>query len=190
MIKAIIFDFFGVFTTDTWKVFCAGLPPEANLERARELNRMYDARLITHDDFVQQVIAATGATAQEIAGAQLGGAVIDTGLIDYIRELKKNYKIAILSNVGTNQIRDKLLSKEEQELIDVFIFSYEVGMVKPDPGIYQIALEKLGVEPNECIFTDDGERNVEAAEALGIKAFLYTDFIQFKHDLQSVIAED
>jgi len=190
MIKAIIFDFFGVFTTDTWKVFCGNLPPQADIERARELNRMYDAKLIAHTRFVKEVIEATGASVEEIEAAQLGGIVIDQNLIAYIKELKKKYKIAILSNVGTNQIRDNLLSEEEQKLIDVFVFSYEVGVVKPDPKIYQTATEKLGLESHQCVFTDDGQHNVDAAIALGMKGILYQDFRQFKQDLNKILAAD
>lgn len=189
MIKAIIFDFFGVFTTDTWKVFCSGLPPEADLERARELNRLYDAKLIKHEDFVREVMAATKATAEEIEAAQLGGTVIDHNLIAYIRQLKQRYITAIVSNVGTNQVREKLLTPEQQTLIDHFVFSYEVGVVKPYPEIYQIAIERVGVKPEECVFTDDGPHNVAAAVEAGMQGIVYEDFGQFRQDLENILQQ-
>jgi putative hydrolase of the HAD superfamily len=148
---------------------------------------MYDAKLISHEEFIKEVMGATGATTKRIEEAQRGGMVIDQKLIALISELKKTYKTAILSNVGTNQILDNLLSAEEQTLFDAFIFSYQVGVIKPDPKIYKIALEKLGIEPQEAVFTDDVPRNVEAAKALGIQGIVYEDSHQFKQALEQVL---
>jgi putative hydrolase of the HAD superfamily len=61
------------------------------------------------------------------------------------------------------------------ELFDVVVDSSEVGMRKPDPGIYLLTCRKLGVGPEECIFVDDLECNVVAAAALGMETILCDD---------------
>ncbi|HEY7431537.1 MAG TPA: HAD-IA family hydrolase, partial [Streptosporangiaceae bacterium] len=73
------------------------------------------------------------------------------------------------------------------ERADVFIYSHEVGFTKPDPCIYQLAWQRLGVQPHELIFLDDVQRNVAAARALGIHAILYTSTAQSIADIQSCL---
>jgi putative hydrolase of the HAD superfamily len=61
------------------------------------------------------------------------------------------------------------------ELFDVVLDSSEVGLRKPDPAIYRLACERLGVPPGECLFVDDMECNVAAARGLGMEALLCGD---------------
>jgi HAD superfamily hydrolase (TIGR01509 family) len=58
---------------------------------------------------------------------------------------------------------------------DDFVLSCEVGAIKPEPAIYEAALERIACAPSECFYTDDVERNVEAARAFGLRAHVYTD---------------
>jgi len=109
-------------------------------------------------------------------------------LVEYILELKKKYKIGMISNVATNWVRDYLLTEEEQKLFDVMIFSFEVGTTKPDPRIYEDTIQKLSVEAKECVFIDDVERYCEGARAVGMQAILYEDFDQMKIDLEKLLS--
>jgi HAD superfamily hydrolase (TIGR01509 family) len=61
--------------------------------------------------------------------------------------------------------------------------------MKPDPEIYIMTAEKLGVEPSECIFTDDSPRYCEAAEAVGMKAVHYRTLDQFKRELEQLLSQ-
>jgi putative hydrolase of the HAD superfamily len=61
------------------------------------------------------------------------------------------------------------------ELFDVVLDSSEVGLRKPDPAIYRLACERLGLAPAECLFVDDLECNVAAARGLGMEALLCDD---------------
>ncbi len=81
---------------------------------------------------------------------------------------------AILSNLG-----DTVLQAMERECdwlarFDVLVWSYQLQMAKPDAAIYRYALEKLGTRPEETLFIDDRQENVEAAAALGMKAMIFT----------------
>jgi epoxide hydrolase-like predicted phosphatase len=57
--------------------------------------------------------------------------------------------------------------------VDFIIYSHEVGLAKPDPRIYALTSQRLGVQPQEIVFLDDVERNVAAAAAYGFHAILY-----------------
>ncbi len=93
--------------------------------------------------------------------------------IAVLQELKKKYKIAILSNTTNISMKQMFEKFPLNELADEIILSYEVGIQKPDPRIYAIALEKLGVSKDEVIMVGDSLRlDVESAEAFGIKGIL------------------
>lgn len=95
----------------------------------------------------------------------------------------RGFLTAILSNIG-----DTVQQAMERELkwlsrFDVLVWSYQLRMAKPDPAIYRYTLEKLGTKPEEALFIDDRQANVEAAAALGIKALLFTTVVQLRADL-------
>lgn len=185
MIKAIIFDCFGVLTADLWKEFVATLP-ESQVEDARALNRALDSGLISHAEFYKQISELTGRAPREVEKVTNSTMHKNMQLLDYITELKNNYKIGLLSNVSSDWL-ETFLTPQEHALFDSMVLSFEVGVIKPDPRIYQIAAEKLGVEPSEVVFIDDGEGNCEGAESVGMKSILYHDFRQLKADLEQLL---
>jgi HAD superfamily hydrolase (TIGR01509 family) len=70
------------------------------------------------------------------------------------------------------------------------IISAEVGLAKPDPRIYQLALERLGVDPPEAVFVDDFLRNVEAARAAGLHAVHFKGPEQARAELEQLLAQE
>lgn len=91
-------------------------------------------------------------------------------LFAYIRDdLKPHYKIGMISNAGADWLHE-LFEPWQVELFDDTILSFEVGIVKPDPAIYEMAATRLGVTPEECIFVDDIEQFCTVAADLGMKA--------------------
>lgn len=190
MIKAVIFDCFGVLTADKWREFVDNLPPEANISRARELNHQYDAGLIDLGQFMDQVEEATGHRPEQIERLLDNETVKNDALIDYIRELKPNYKIGLLSNIATDWITAKFLTQEEAQLFDGMVFSYMAGTTKPDPEIYKLICNKLDVDPQNVVFIDDVEDYCEAAKQLGISAVHYTGFNQMKSELEPILNQE
>jgi epoxide hydrolase-like predicted phosphatase len=74
------------------------------------------------------------------------------------------------------------------ELFDVVVDSSEEGVRKPDPRIFELTLERLGVEAARSIFLDDFAGNVTAAEALGIKGILVgSDQVEAVAELESLL---
>ena len=90
---------------------------------------------------------------------------------------------AILSNMGDNVLANLEREFDWIHRFDVLIWSYQWQMAKPDPAIYRLVLDKLNVRPEESLFLDDKLLNVEAAQALGMKAIQFTTIDHLRKDL-------
>ena len=187
MIKAIIFDCFGVLTSDLWKEFCAGLPAGVNVDRARELNRQYDAAVISRKEFFDQVHVVTGHRPPEVESLLGETATKNKHLLEYIKKLKKTYKIGLLSNVGSNWITDEFLNEDERLLFDDIIFSHSVLLAKPDPEIFHLAAERIGSAEENIVFIDDSEGHCLSAQSTGMQAIVYKDFVDMKRQLEQLL---
>ena len=87
-------------------------------------------------------------------------------------KLKKNYKIAILSDQWYLS-KDVFVKKKNMEKFDQVIISCDVGMRKPGLKIYQLLIKKLKLKPAEIVFIDNREFNLKPAEKLGMKTILF-----------------
>jgi epoxide hydrolase-like predicted phosphatase len=74
------------------------------------------------------------------------------------------------------------------DLVDVLVYSHEIGVAKPDPRAYEITCERLGVSPDEVAFLDDVEAAVDGARAVGMQAVHYRDNAQAIGELENLIA--
>jgi epoxide hydrolase-like predicted phosphatase len=115
-----------------------------------------------------------------------GGDVLDTRLVDFIRGLKPRYKIGVISNAWS-QIADSLVEWGIDDAFDEVIGSGDVGIMKPDPRIYQIALEHLDVAPEESVFVDDFIENIQAANRLGIHGVHFQNRGQTIQELEKLL---
>lgn len=70
---------------------------------------------------------------------------------------------------------------------DVLILSHELGVIKPDPMIYEIALQKVGDRAERCIFIDDVEGNLPPASKLGMKTIHHKDFNSTINELEKLL---
>lgn len=96
-------------------------------------------------------------------------------VIDTICKLRaKGKKIALLSNTEIPTAH-YFPTTPYAHLFDVTVFSCVEKIAKPDPRIYEISLQKLGVSPSETVFIDDNKQNVEAAEKLGMTGIVFDD---------------
>ena len=93
--------------------------------------------------------------------------------LQLVRDLQSAYKLSILSNADLS-LRGRLEGDIGiHHLFDDVVCSAEVGMAKPEIGIYTLAAERLGLEPGDCVFVDDLDTNVEAARQVGMRAVLF-----------------
>lgn len=124
---------------------------------------------------------------QEFQDLFWGGDSIDQQLVATIRGLKPAYKTGLLSNNWPNLRR---LIKDRWKIGDAFddlVISAEVGLMKPDPRIYQLAMERLDVQPAQAIFVDDFPENIQAAQQAGWHTILFQNPDQARSDLNSLL---
>lgn len=188
MIRAIIFDNFGVLTTDMWRAFVETLPEDLR-DIARQINRERDSGVITDEEFTEQIEQLTGRLPQETENLNPTQLTKNVALLDYIRDLKPHYKIGMISNISSNWIREEFLTLDEQSLFDDMVFSFEVKITKPDPRIYHLACERLGVAPEEVIIVDDIESYCQAARDEGMQAVHFEDNDQLKREISQLLSQ-
>jgi len=116
-----------------------------------------------------------------------GGAVINQPLLEFIAQLKKSYKIALLSNTGSSRISDFLTPAQQGQYFDVIVTSQESGYLKPDAEAYLITARRLGVAPQECIMIDDISSHCQGARTAGMKAIQYISFKQLQEELNRLL---
>lgn len=191
MIKAIIFDCFGVLATDELLPFIAehfGNKP-AVLEEARKLTRSVSAGLETHETMIRRLAEMAGIP-EAAARSRIENNVANDALFAYIAlALKPKYKIGFLSNAGRNWLAG-MFGPEQVALLDAVVLSHEIGYVKPDAQAYEITADKLGVRLDECVMVDDREWYCEGARAVGMRAVQYRSVRQLKQDLAKELTED
>jgi FMN phosphatase YigB (HAD superfamily) len=112
----------------------------------------------------------------------------NTELIEYARRLRPQYRTGILSNSFVGAREREQAAYGFEDLVDEIIYSHECGLSKPDPAIYALTCERLRVAPQEIIFLDDYEPNVEGARQVGIHAVLYKDNAQAVRDIEVLLA--
>jgi epoxide hydrolase-like predicted phosphatase len=93
---------------------------------------------------------------------------LDAELVQFMRDLRPRCKTGLLSNAWPDARRVLSVKFGLGDAVDVMILSAEVGCAKPDARIYQIAVERLGVQWEEAVFVDDVAENVASAQALGM----------------------
>jgi HAD superfamily hydrolase (TIGR01509 family) len=111
---------------------------------------------------------------QSIRKEFFDGDVLDRSLIQLMRDLRVKYKIGLISNAW-NDLRDYIVRQKFADVFDTMIISAEVGVVKPDAKIFQIALDQLQIQAKEAMFVDDFKVNIEGCEKVGMKGFLFKD---------------
>ena len=114
---------------------------------------------------------------------------IDYDLINFIRQLKPSSTTGLLSNAWSDMRWILTKSKPCIDAFHISVFSYEVGLAKPDPEIYTYILRLCGMEPEEAIFIDDVQGNIDAANDLGIHGIHFTDPRQAMRDVSILLGD-
>jgi len=198
MIKAIIFDFGNVichFTNDILRQRIAKISGKTPEEIKKlvykdfDITKRYESGQITSEEFYKELSGICGINVpyQELKTIYSQDKFSRvSGAKELIEKLRKNYKVSLLSNTSEWDWDYMIQVAPEILTLDTITKSYEVGAVKPSPIIYEDALRKLNLRPEECVYTDDIEEYVEAAKSLGFKAFQFTTAEKFEEDLKSI----
>lgn len=113
--------------------------------------------------------------------------VANTELIEYARALRPAYRTGILSNsfVGAREREHREYGLGD--LVDVLIYSHEVGMNKPDPALWELTCRRLDVAPGELVFLDNAPHLVRSAREFGIGAVLFENTAQAVADIDALL---
>lgn len=122
----------------------------------------------------------------ELQQAFWGGDRLDHDLVQYIRGLRPRLRTALLSNAFAD-LRSALERWGIADAFDQVIISAEVGLMKPDLRIFELALRRLEVSPSEAVFIDDFELNVRAAQAAGLAAIRFRTPAQVRAELEAML---
>jgi len=183
--KAIIFDFFDVIHSDPFHAWMVahGLTREG--EQAA-VSKDVDSGHITMQQFYERLGHITSQTGAEVEAEFTQSMRVDQEVVALIGELQSQFTIAVVSNAESDFLRQLIKEHNLEPLFEHIVISSEVGYPKPSPEIFQHALERLQISPEEAIFIDDNPDNVTAAEQLGITSICHTDATSLRRSLAAL----
>jgi putative hydrolase of the HAD superfamily len=114
------------------------------------------------------------------------GDVVDREIVDFLRSLRPHYQVGLISNAWPD-LRDYISKQKFEDAFDHMVISAEVGVVKPDAKIFEIALEQAGVSPSEAVFVDDFIENIEGCQAVGMHGIHFRNPKQAMDELKQVL---
>ncbi|MBQ8104688.1 MULTISPECIES: HAD-IA family hydrolase [unclassified Afipia] len=203
MIEAVIWDFGGVLTTSPFEAFARfererGLPLDI-IRRTNAANHFENAwakferaevDLATFDELFAAESLALGAEVRGRDVVPLLSGDPRPEMVEALRRIKQRFKTGcITNNLPANAIGSSggraLYVAETMALFDHVIESAKIGLRKPDPRIYQMMVEALGVDPNRCVYLDDLGVNLKPAREMGMTTIKVIDAPQAIRDLQA-----
>jgi putative hydrolase of the HAD superfamily len=175
----LILDFFGVLTSNmvevtTQFVLREKLHPSAFLRawsdpRGQELYRALELGEIDQTAWNTGFAQLIGAEPQNLMERMFWELYPAYDLLRVVREARSaGVRTAVVSNSMGRAPFDPYAQFDLRGTFDVVVLSEERGVRKPDPAIFALALEELGVAGSECVFADDSEENLPPAAALGM----------------------
>ncbi len=114
---------------------------------------------------------------------------LDITLVRFVQSLRPRYKIGVLSNAWSDARSFHNAKFKMNTWVDAAVYSAEVKLLKPDPRIYRIVLDQLGLPAGACVFVDDKPANVQAAQALGMKGVVCRETQQTIDAIRAALGE-
>lgn len=200
-IRALVFDIGGVLELtpptgwiEKWEAQL-GLQPGEMGQRLSDVFRAGAIGQISEADVVVAVGARLGLDQanvdrfmDDLWTEYLG--TLNVELDAYFRSLRPRYRTAIISNSFVGAREREQARYRLEEACDFIIYSHEVGIEKPDPRIFQMTWERLGVQLNEVVFLDDYEPHVRAARRIGIHGIVFRTTAQAIADIDALLSSE
>ena len=198
MIKTVIFDIGNVLTDFSWQEMYKekGLGGET-FERVAKATVQspywceLDRGVMTFSEVMEKFVSLDKEMEDEIRRVLADTHGIVTGrayATPWVCSLKEQgLKVYVLSNFSEKIWKDCKDALEFYDYTDGGIISYKEHLIKPDPAVYRLLLERYGFKPEECIFIDDLKENVEAAMAQGIFGIVFENYEQAKKELNMLM---
>ena len=197
MIRTIIFDIGNVLTVFGWKDFLRSFGFDSETEEKVAKATMdnvfwneFDRGQLSDEEMLAGFIRNDPSVEKEIRQIfeNMHGILTRADYaIPWIRELKAaGYQVLVLSNFSDKVARDNPDALDFLEYVDGGILSYRDGVIKPDPAIYRLLISRYDLKPEECVFLDDTQKNLDAAEKFGIHTILFRGMEEAKERLREL----
>lgn len=160
-------------------------PPE-KAEMLHSLDKQAARGTLDKVGFIKQAAALLNRSAEEVDRQFFHSTNRNQVLMNFAQHARETYKTALLSNIGSDMMDGFFTPEERKTLFDVVILSGDVKLAKPDPEIFELTLQNLGVAPQEAIFIDDSENHIVGAQKLGIRSIQFSSNNQLKNELQAM----
>src|ERR1700748_3604745 len=199
-LKILFFDIGGILLSNGWgheSRHAAAKKFGVDYEEIKELHtfifNVYEIGSITLDEYLDTVIFNhprdfPREDFKEFMYAQS----VEMDTLKWLKEWKKDcgFRIISINNEG-KELNDYRVKKFKlHDCFDAFVSSCEVGIRKPDPKIFKLAMGIAQVQPNQCVYFDDRIMFVNAAQKLGIQAYQHTDLESTKKILEQLKEEN
>lgn len=180
MVKAIILDCFGVLYIPIGEDFYSTHIPDYKKHHAElhALGYKVDIGEITQEQLIQKVAQIGRLNADEVRKGIVGQYVRNNTLLNFCQSLRPGVKLGFLSNISKQAFENFFSQKEREQLFDAVVVSGEVGLAKPDPKIFELIEDQLGVPPQDCLMIDDNPMHCSGAIESGMKAVVYQNTAQ------------
>jgi len=185
MIRALVFDCFGVVVDDVFTTVARRYTD--NMDAVNRINKLAELGKISDDERGLLLEEQCGAKAPEFRQALLHAlehAKLHKNIIDDISKLRNYYRTAMLSNTSEKMFKKFFPGDLARHYFDEIILSYEEKVAKPDREMFERLTRRMRVTPEECLYMDDTEENLVAAEKLGMKTIRYHSEEDFRHRLE------
>jgi epoxide hydrolase-like predicted phosphatase len=177
----LLVDFGGVLTTSIWDsfaAFCAAedLDPDAiktvfrGRGRGLELLRSLERGELEDSEFEAQFAALLGVDPEDLIGRLFAGLGPDEAMVVAVGAIRE---AGIPTGLISNSWGTGIYERAPLELFDATVISGEVGLHKPQPEIYELGAERIGLAAGQCAFVDDLAENIAGAEAVGMRGVLH-----------------
>jgi putative hydrolase of the HAD superfamily len=184
LIQTIIFDWFGVVCNKAFLEWARDNAPDPrSFDVMLQLADPLDAGEITLQQFLSIIGAMVGQSATVVRSGIETRIQINANVLALIRRIKAHRRVAVLSNVNAEFLAQVLRTYKLEPLFDHVIASSALRLAKPDPQIFELALQILGCEVAQVVFIDDTAEHVEAARGLGIEAIHFESAQQLEASL-------
>lgn len=181
--RALIFDCFGVLCVGT-RSFIMSVCPKPHQQHLDDLFRQADYGFISAREFRQQATALLGMSEEKFIALHQQHLHRDERMIELLQHLRSQYLIGLLTNANDAIIRQLFTEHELQQLFSDVLISSEVGIVKPQRELFELAATRLGVQPEACVMIDDSSENIDGARAAGMNGVVFNDVDQCQQALQ------
>lgn len=186
MIRALIFDCFGVLYRDNLSMLYDAVPLESH-PAMQDIIHATDHGFLSRDEYYEKIAELAGITTADVQKIEQRQHQRDESMIAYTQTFKPEYKIGLLSNIDSGSMEKLFPEPQRSELFDVFVISGDIGIAKPTLEIFEIAATRLGLRPEECVMIDDLPKNVDAAKQVGMHGILFTTQYNLEQELETLL---